>query len=107
MSATSPGGASALAPTEDPGDRERRPERWIEIDARASGSATRSIDACELVGGIPLFVRPLRQGARLGWTGARVITRDGEAAARHLRALARHPAPPGFEVEITSEATPA
>jgi phosphatidylglycerophosphate synthase len=70
-----------------------------DVDARALPA---ELPATALVGGIPLFIRPLRQLARLGWKAARVHIHDDDA--REIRdALARYPVP--LAVELATDHT--
>lgn len=59
------------------------------VDARAWPG---ELPATQMVGGIPLVIRPLRHLARQGWTRARVLVDDGSGDVR--AALARYPVAP-------------
>jgi phosphatidylglycerophosphate synthase len=69
---------------------------WAEIDTAAPAG---ELPATAVVGGIPLVIRLLRQLARLGWGGARVLVDDGAGEAAVQAALARHPVP-ALAVEV-------
>lgn len=70
--------------------------RWADIDA----CTAQEISATELVGGIPLVIRPLRQLARAGWSHARVLVAGEDDSAAVLAALRRYPVADSLSVEV-------
>ncbi|MBP8807299.1 MAG: CDP-alcohol phosphatidyltransferase family protein [Kofleriaceae bacterium] len=79
------------------------PRVWAAIDAHAPSPV---IDTTMTVGGLPLVTRLVRQLARLGYAGARVLCRDDDAAHRVRRTLDRAPGPGSFPVEVIAAAEP-
>lgn len=75
---------------------------WVIIDARTA----EPIDTTATVGGVPLVTRLVRQLARLGYAGARVLCGDVGLRARVRRALDRAPGPGSFPVEVVVDAAP-
>jgi phosphatidylglycerophosphate synthase len=74
---------------------------WAEIDARRAGA----VDASMFVGGLPLVSRQVRQLARTGYGGARIVCDEAGRSAIE-RALSRRPGPAGFPVELAAAPSP-
>ncbi len=70
-------------------------EVWAEIDAR---HATGELSPLEVVAGLPILIRILKQTVQLGWRGARVVVTTGQLAEIR-QAIERARLPAAFVIE--------